>query len=159
MITLNKVIDFSGYSNSGKTTLICKIIEELNREFKIAVIKHHGHSGSYSNSQNQKDTDRYLSAGAAETCLLIGDEDPEDFIRKMLLNDNDLVIIEGYKHLSYPKFFIKRQNVMKMDYNKDNLIGIISDFQGDAEEGKPWFHIDDVINIVDFIKNSILKGD
>lgn len=38
------VFAISGYKNSGKTTLICRLIPELKRRgYRVAVIKHDGH--------------------------------------------------------------------------------------------------------------------
>ncbi|NPA50851.1 MAG: molybdopterin-guanine dinucleotide biosynthesis protein B, partial [Epsilonproteobacteria bacterium] len=34
------VVAFSGPSNSGKTTLIAKLIDKLSKEFKVCAIKH-----------------------------------------------------------------------------------------------------------------------
>jgi hypothetical protein len=39
------------------------------------------------------------------------------------------------------------------------LLGIISDDSSNPSGYKVWFNINDVDNIVDFIKNRFLKGD
>ena len=153
------IISFVGYSNSGKTTLIGKVLEKLSKKYKIAVIKHHGHTDNSISSSKMKDTDIFINAGAKEVRLLIGDVEPVDTIEEFNNLELDLIIIEGFKKLNYPKFYIKRENIKEMYYNKDKLLGIISDNIADSSDLEVWFNINDVDNIVDFIKNRFLKGD
>ncbi|KAF0091282.1 MAG: mobB [Fusobacteria bacterium] len=158
---MNKIpiVSFVGYSNSGKTTMIRKILEKLSQEYKIGVIKHHGHINEKNTSAKKKDTDIFILAGAKETKLLIGDMNPDDIIEEYKNLELDLIIIEGFKKLNYPKFYIKRENIKEIYYNEDKLLGIISDDIADSSKHKIWFNINDVDNIVDFIKNRFLKGD
>lgn len=153
------IISFVGYSDSGKTTLIKKILEKLSKLYRIGVIKHHGHFDNNESNNSIKDTDIFINSGAKVVRLLIGDEKPDESIYEFLNLKLDLIIIEGYKMLSYPKFYITRENIREIYYNKDNLIGIISDDIEDSKTSKVWFNINDVDNIIDFIKNSFLKGD
>lgn len=153
------IISFVGYSNSGKTTLIGKVLEKLSKKYKIAVIKHHGHTDKRISKGNMKDTDIFIKAGAKEVRLLIGDLEPVDTIEEFNDLELDLIIIEGFKKLNYPKFYIKRENIKEMYYNKEELIGILSDDILDSSIYEVWFNINDVDNIVDFIKNKFLKGD
>lgn len=153
------IISFVGYSNSGKTTLIMKILEKLSYKYKIGVIKHHGHIDEKISSGNKKDTDIYKNAGAKEVRLLIGEVNPDDTIEEYTNLELELIIIEGFKKLNYPKFYIKRENIKEIYYNKDKLLGIISDNIADSSGLEVWFNINDVDNIVDFIKNRYLKGD
>ena len=72
------VLAISGYSNSGKTTLLVKIIEKLNNQkFKVGVIKHHGHISSNDDevltSRRKKDTDKLSAAGSKVVILKSGD--------------------------------------------------------------------------------------
>ena len=58
------VIAVSGVKNSGKTTLIEKLLPALNaRGVKTAVLKHDGHS--FAADREGTDTCRFLAAGAA----------------------------------------------------------------------------------------------
>jgi molybdopterin-guanine dinucleotide biosynthesis protein B len=153
------IISFVGYSNSGKTTLIRKILEKLSHEYKIGVIKHHGHIDEKISTGNLKDTDFFITAGASDVSLIVGDLTPDKIIDEYKKLELDLVIIEGFKKLSYPKFYVKRENIKEIYYNKDELLGIISDDIADKSYNNVWFNINDVDSIVDFIKNSFLKGD
>lgn len=158
---MNKIpiVSFVGYSNSGKTTMIRKILEKLSQQYKIGVIKHHGHINEKNTSGINKDTDIFILAGAKETRLLIGDINPNETIQEYSNLKLDLIIIEGFKKLNYPKFYIKRENIKEIYYNEDMLLGLISDDTTNPSEHEVWFNINDVDNIVDFIKNRFLKGD
>ena len=153
------ILAFTGYSNSGKTTLIRKVLEKLSSQYKIAVIKHHGHADDKKSSGNIKDTEYFKKAGAAEVELIIGSYPIESAIENMNKKDIDLIILEGFKTMKFPKFFLKRENTKEMDCKLDNLIGIISDDKNDKIDGLIWFNIDDIDNIVNLIKNRFLKGD
>lgn len=61
------VIGIVGFSGSGKTTLICSLIHRLHG-VRVAVIKrtHHQRPGF----EGDKDTDRYLTAGAGQAILV-----------------------------------------------------------------------------------------
>lgn len=158
---MNKIpiVSFVGYSNSGKTTMIKKILEKLSQKYKIGVIKHHGHTKELNTIDKKKDTDIFVSAGAKEVRLLIGDKNPNDTIQEYFDLKLDLIIIEGFKKLNYPKFYIKRENIKEIYYNEGMLLGIISDDITNPGGYKVWFNIDDVDNIVNYIKNRFLKGD
>ncbi|MDD2371714.1 MAG: molybdopterin-guanine dinucleotide biosynthesis protein B [Firmicutes bacterium] len=153
------VVSFVGYSNSGKTTLICKILNILCRNYKVAVIKHHGHIGKVNSGNEIKDTNLFLQSGAKEVFLCIGHETPEKIIENLNKRDIDLIILEGFKKLSYPKFYLKRENIKKIDYNLSNLIGVITDNLTDCRLVNICFNIDDIMNIVNFIKFRFLKGE
>lgn len=153
------IISFVGYSNSGKTTLIRKILEKTSHQLKIGIIKHHGHIDYKISTGKIKDTDIFIKAGAKIVKLLTGDSTPKDSLKEYNNLDLDLIIIEGFKNLSYPKFYVKRENIKEIYYNKEKLLGIISDNINDKVENKVWFNINDVDSIVDYIKNSFLKGD
>ncbi len=153
------IISFVGYSNSGKTTLICKILNILSKDYKIAVIKHHGHFANKSSKDKIKDTDKFLLAGAKKVFLLIGDKSPENIINMLNKKNIDLIIIEGFKNFSYPKFYVKREEIKEIDYNLDNLVGMITDDITGLGYDNVWFNIDDIKGIINFIRCRFLKGE
>ena len=58
------IFAISGYKNSGKTTLITKLIPELKqRGYRVAVIKHDGHD--FEADVPGTDSYRHQKAGAA----------------------------------------------------------------------------------------------
>ncbi|MDZ4230336.1 MAG: molybdopterin-guanine dinucleotide biosynthesis protein B, partial [Dehalococcoidales bacterium] len=63
MMRMTKVVSFVGYSNSGKTTLLEKVINELKgRGYRVGVIKHT--SKACEIDIPGKDTWRYAQAGS-----------------------------------------------------------------------------------------------
>ena len=104
---------FCGASNSGKTTLVAKVIEIVSaRGLKVGAVKHHGHPGPIralaENSDKPKDSTRLALAGAQRVALshaggilLTADRteahlDPLDIVENYMTG-MDLVIVEGYK--------------------------------------------------------------
>lgn len=160
-MNMKPVISFVGYANSGKTTLICKILKQMSKTYSIVVIKHHGHleNNEIESNLKEKDTDKFLQCGAKDVFLIVGDESPTKIIEKLNIINVDLIILEGFKKLSYPKFYIKRENIEKIDYNLDNLTGIITDDVSGTGFNNIWFNIDDINSIVDFINFEFLKGE
>ena len=105
------VFAVSGYKNSGKTTLIAKLIPELkSRGYKVAVIKHDGHD--FESDVPGTDSYRFQKAGAYGTAVY----SPKRFMitkewdgadEKMLMEafgEADIILIEGLKKSSYPKY-------------------------------------------------------
>ncbi|MEH7335835.1 molybdopterin-guanine dinucleotide biosynthesis protein B [Neobacillus drentensis] len=112
------IFQIVGYQNSGKTTFIERLIKDLKgKGLRSAVIKHHGHGGKPDLVDN-KDSTKYLSAGAAAS-IIEGDgrlllqvekweNSLEHQIELMSFFDPDVILIEGYKQKKYPKLLILR---------------------------------------------------
>ena len=107
----DKAIALVGPSNSGKTELICRLLEWFATQgLRAAVLKHshHQHLGD-----EGKDTWRYRQAGgrlvalAAPGLLQItrssSEEPPLDAILAELAPAADLILVEGYKTSDLPK--------------------------------------------------------
>ena len=101
----------SGYKNSGKTTLITKLIPELKRAgLKVAVIKHDGHD--FESDVPGTDSYRHQKAGAYGTAVfsknrVLITKECEGIDEQMIAKafpEADIILIEGLKHSSYPKY-------------------------------------------------------
>lgn len=112
------VFAVSGYKNSGKTTLICRLIPELkSRGYRVAVIKHDGHD--FVGDVPGTDSFCHREAGAwgcavfSEKRIMITREiEEEDRIpdERMLIKafpGADIILLEGLKNSSYPKYFCR----------------------------------------------------
>jgi molybdopterin-guanine dinucleotide biosynthesis adapter protein len=130
------VIGFYGYSNSGKTTLIEKVIKELaSRGKKVATIKYSGHAASM--DTQGKDTHRFTQAGAdpvvlsssLETTIKISNPLELKKILSLLMDVQpiDIIIIEGAKEAGVRKIRIgdielRENTTWTYDGNFDLLI-------------------------------------
>ena len=129
------VIQFVGYSNSGKTSLVVAIIEALQgMGIKVGVIKHDGHD--FEMDHEGKDTWKFRQAGASlvaiqsatKTAYLEqGSVALDKLIARMEEGGAELIIIEGYKREGYPKIAVIREakDVYLLD-QITNVLGVAS---------------------------------
>lgn len=113
-------IAFVGYQNSGKTTLVEKVINILTaRGLRVGSIKHHGHAG-FDIDVPGKDSWRHAQAGSRHVGLISADryaeyaDTSEEFPLERMLErytDVDVVIVEGYKTAGLPNFVVARSGV------------------------------------------------
>jgi molybdopterin-guanine dinucleotide biosynthesis protein B len=111
-------ISFVGFSGSGKTTLIERLVQRLTAKgYKVGVIKHHHGQRDTGIDVEGKDTWRYRQSGAAITALvapdgmmlflprenLTAEEAVERLTRQLPV---DLILVEGFKRSSLPKFIV-----------------------------------------------------
>lgn len=104
-----KILAVVGTKNTGKTTLVTMLVQELvKRGHQVGTIKHTHHDFDLEG----KDTWKHREAGARmvvgsgeSTFFLINEAIELDKILKSIKNleDLDYVIIEGFKHVDYPK--------------------------------------------------------
>lgn len=110
-------IAFVGRHNSGKTTLVEKLIAELvSRGVDVGSIKHHSHKG-FEIDYPGKDSYRHRAAGASETVISAPgqiariatvEEEMEcwDIVRSM--PGHDIVVVEGYRKSGLPTIEVMR---------------------------------------------------
>ncbi|MDO4891092.1 MAG: molybdopterin-guanine dinucleotide biosynthesis protein B, partial [Coriobacteriaceae bacterium] len=110
-------IAFVGRHNSGKTTLVCAVIEELARRgLDVGTIKHHGHVG-FEIDVPGKDSYRHRHAGATEVVIAAPDAIAriKDIAREVECSDllqtmpgHDIVVVEGYRESGLPYIEVMR---------------------------------------------------
>jgi molybdopterin-guanine dinucleotide biosynthesis adapter protein len=107
-----------GYKNSGKTTLICKLIQELSvLGLRVGALKHDGHDFE----MDRKETDTYQFQNAGAVSVMIQSSAKIAMIEHLsrikpptvheLINrfqNIDMLLIEGYKHEPLPKLVVAR---------------------------------------------------
>lgn len=106
-----------GRHNSGKTTLVVKLISELARRgFDVGSIKHHSH-GDFEIDHPGKDSYRQREAGATETviaspdkmaCVKTLDREVECSEIVASMPGHDIVVVEGYRKSGLPTIEIMR---------------------------------------------------
>ncbi|MFH1351075.1 MAG: molybdopterin-guanine dinucleotide biosynthesis protein B [Pseudomonadota bacterium] len=153
------VVSIVGRSDSGKTTIIEKLIPELNKMgFRVGTIKHHGHD--FKMDYPGKDSWRHKEAGAAAVIIssprrigMVMDVD-HDYSRGELLpffSGLHIVFAEGYKGEEGPKIEVFRPEVHDRPLCTDdgNLIALISD--SDLDLGVPKFGTEEISRLARFL--------
>jgi molybdopterin-guanine dinucleotide biosynthesis protein B len=160
------IVIVTGRSNSGKTTLIVKMITELKRRgYKVGTIKHH--EGDFEMDKPGKDTWKHAQAGA--DAVAMSSSDKLALIKKVktdtkidsiaeLMNDVDIIICEGYKHEKRPKIEVLRIEKYKepLSSSKDDVIAIVSDRPNDVSFNAPVLSWDDARTVCDLIERRFL---
>ncbi|MDO5538601.1 MAG: molybdopterin-guanine dinucleotide biosynthesis protein B [Eubacteriales bacterium] len=127
-----KIFAISGVKNSGKTTLICRLLEIFSKMgMKVAVIKHDGHE--FDADVPGTDTYRQFEAGAYGTAVFSSGKYmvvkerknvTEEELMK-LFPEADMILLEGFKNDPYPKIeVIRRGNSVKSVCSGCNLAAI-----------------------------------
>ena len=161
------IISIVGKSDSGKTTLIEKLVPELTRRgYRVATVKHDIHG--FVVDREGKDSWRHKQAGAHTVIIsspqkiaLIRDVEKDstlDEIRGRWIQDVDLILSEGYKKDVQPKIevFRKEKHKKLLCTKKDNLVAIVSNQKFNI--GVPCFHLEDMKGLPNFIEKEFLKS-
>lgn len=129
------IVAVCGTKNSGKTTLITRLVPELTGAgYKVAVIKHDGHDFSCdvpgTDSYKFSQTGAYGVAVFSEHRMMVHKtgtgEDEKDLIR--LFPEADIILLEGFKDHPYPKIEIVRKGINDRPVsNPENRIMIVTD--------------------------------
>ncbi len=162
------VVSIVGKSESGKTTLIERIIPELiDAGWRVATIKHSRRG--FDIDREGKDSWRHRKAGARMTVMVspeqiavIEDVNQELDIgelrdRYICGHDVDIVLSEGFKGNLYPKIEVFRSDLKRelLCTAEDNLIAVAGDVPLDI--GVPCFDINDVTGIARLITDLFLR--
>lgn len=156
-----RVFGLAGFSGAGKTTLMERLIPLFVAQgLKVSVIKETHHD--FDIDRPGKDSWRHRQAGASEVLLsserrwvlmheLRGDMPPTLEAHLARLSPCDLVLVEGYKRQPIPKLEVHRPALGKpLLYPEDSHIRALASDERIATL-LPWFHLDDVSAIADFI--------
>jgi molybdopterin-guanine dinucleotide biosynthesis protein B len=160
VVGVNIVSFVAASSNSGKTTLIEKVVRILKtRGLRVAVIKHT--SGGFELDRPGKDSWRFEQAGADSVVIagagrialirrMEGEPLLDDLIR--VAGDTDIVICEGFKTNSINMIEVYRSGVSgprPLCLNNTSYLALVSDRQFPAT--MPQFNLNDAEGVADFI--------
>lgn len=146
------IVCFVGRSNSGKTTLIERVIPELVRAgYRVATVKHAGHG--FDLDTEGKDSWRHKLAGASSVVIVskgslamfadVSEQLKVEEVRDRYLDASyDLIIAEGWKSEGYPKVVVIREQAGEIPFSHDGLLAVVSDKPIDLQV--PVLHLDDV---------------
>lgn len=153
----------SGWKNSGKTTLLEKLIPLLAKQgLNIATIKHDGHS--YTPDVPGTDSHRFYQAGADTSIVYDGEkysltkrESVDDETLMRLVPEADLVLLEGAKWTGYPKIEVaRRENGREPIPDLRGRIAYVSNME--LLTDLPIFGLEDLPGIAAFIMEAYRNG-
>lgn len=170
------VIQIVGYKNSGKTTLIGKLLEIFNAmKLRVAVIKHDIHG--FEADRESTDTFRHRRAGAVATAItspwrtaII--EERETMLSGLInhFEAYDLTIVEGFKQEDYPKIVLirSREDLTLLEELTEIRAAVFRQEAGGcldndgtggvlAGSGLPCYHINEVEELAKLIIVSVLS--
>lgn len=158
------VVAFVGRSNSGKTTLLEKIIPELNNKgYRVATIKHV--PGHLVEPAEERDSQRHLAAGSSTsvidspTRLIITkaqtEESPLPDIVWSLGEDYDIILAEGFKASYVPKILVHRPEAGNPPEGLSSVLAVVSDEPIGLDVKR--FGLNDVQKIVDFLVETFIE--
>lgn len=164
-----QVIAIVGYKNSGKTTLITRLIPALGQlGLSVSTIKHVHHTIDL--DQPGKDTYAHREAGAVDV-MMFSDKrwallherrenadtrpDLDDLLRR--LSPVDVVLIEGFKSIPIPRIEIRKpDDPSPIVPGAEGLLAIVTDGAVVAE-GVSVFRRDDIGAVATFIAQVIKR--
>ncbi len=156
------IIGFTGRHNSGKTTLICKLLPELQKKgYSIGVFKSTHHVVRF--DEPGKDTALFRQAGVSKVALAgpeeialfqaPGDEALERTIYR-LFPDEDIVILEGFKNApGIPKIEVAVNGEPELYRELNGIKAVVSNIR---IEERPVIRPDDTAALVDFLEKNII---
>ncbi len=162
------IVSIVGKSDSGKTTLIEKIVPELvRRGYRVATIKHDVHG--FEIDKEGKDSWRHRRAGADAVILssptqmaLIKRVDRDQTLaelRDRFGDDVDIMISEGFVRDVQPKIevFRKEKHRELLCGKDDQLVAVVANKRFDLSV--PCFDLDDGKGVTDLIEKNFLQSE
>lgn len=165
-----KIFGVTGWKNSGKTTMTCKLIEEfVKRGYRVASVKHAHHN--FDVDHEGTDSHSHRMAGAGEVAIasskrwaimheIAGADELTlaEILKK--LSPCDIVLIEGYKNETHPKI-----ETIRMEFRRDKaiwkedktVVAIATDgIEDDCQ--LPQYSQEAIADIADLISDTIKLG-
>jgi molybdopterin-guanine dinucleotide biosynthesis adapter protein len=162
-----RVIGLAGWSGSGKTTVVTKVIPVLvERGLRVATVKHAHHD--FDTDQPGKDSWLHRRAGASEVAIvsdrrwaiiheLRQEVEPELMEVLAKLSPVDLVIVEGFKRHPHPKLEVYRAEVGKpLLHPDDDCIVAVATDKALPQAQVPVVMLDDIETIANVLQAEAL---
>lgn len=154
-----KIVVVCGMKNSGKTTLLVKIIEKLaERNRKTAVIKHDGHDFECdipeTDSYKLKKAGAYGTAVYSENRIFVHKDREMERAEELLqlFPEAEIIFIEGLKSSSYPKIEVVRKGISESPVsNPEGRFLIVTDHETEkfSEKAVGFEELEKIISMID----------
>ena len=158
------VVSIVGKSQSGKTIVVERLIRELrSRAYRIATIKHAPQGASF--DEPGKDSWRHIEAGS-ETVVVsspnnivlvkpVSEDASVEELARLLGEDYDIILAEGFKQGSAPKIEVHRKEVGVPLRDIKKLIAIVTDEP--LETKVRQFSFEDSKGLADLLERGFIK--
>jgi molybdopterin-guanine dinucleotide biosynthesis protein B len=164
-------LGFVAPSGTGKTTLLRKLVPLLReRGLRVAYLKHTHHDVQLDTPG--KDSFEIAEAGAEQVMLAssdgwtlmdrraTGEPDLPRLAARFDAAGLDLLLVEGFHYLHYPKIEVHRSSSGKAPLYPDDrdILAVVTDSRLTGEEHPPELPIDDPRAVADFIVRGLADG-
>jgi molybdopterin-guanine dinucleotide biosynthesis protein B len=158
------MVAFVGPSNSGKTTLLKKVIRILRtRGYRVGALKHTHHE--FEIDRPGKDSYELKSAGAEKVCIVsptrlgfvssLAEEKSPEEVAIDYFSEMDLVLVEGFKHYALPQVAVARGSAPLPQGNQ--VIAFVSDYRERDSNAIRHFDFGQIEELANFLEESFLK--
>ncbi|MEJ2609356.1 MAG: molybdopterin-guanine dinucleotide biosynthesis protein MobB [Candidatus Thiodiazotropha sp.] len=161
------LLGFAAYSGTGKTTLLKQLIPLLrDGGVRLGVIKHAHHQvevdhpGKDSYELRKAGADRVLLASSRHWALMVDEpqqREPElpELLERIDCRALDLVLVEGFRHLPFPKIELHRPSLHKplLFLQDSSVIAVASDSAIEQEIPLPQLDLNDISAIARFVRD------
>ncbi|MEK5643782.1 molybdopterin-guanine dinucleotide biosynthesis protein B [Paenibacillus rhizosphaerae] len=162
-----------GYKNSGKTTLVCSLVERLAvKGIRTAVIKHDAHD--FDIDHPGTDSYRHRKSGAGAVALVSLQrtaviEEAETGLDELIgrFSAYDMILVEGFKQAEYPKLvMVRSQEEHSLVSELTSVNAIVSWLTDDKVKGNmdvhpgsvPVFGVNDTGRITEWLLHHSKHG-
>lgn len=165
---MTKVFGICGWSGSGKTDLICRLLKYFTKQkLIVSTIKHTHHN--FEIDKKGKDSFKHRKNGAHE--VLIGGSNnfalihsgikSTDYsiydLKKKLSEENDIILVEGFKKSDLPKIEVYNSDLNKevLWKNNQSIKALVYDINDHTVEkcNLQKYKFEETKKIADFIFN------
>jgi molybdopterin-guanine dinucleotide biosynthesis protein B len=158
------IVSIVGRSESGKTTLIEKLIPELeSRGYRVATIKHAPQGMRLDDSD--KDSWRHIEAGSRATVISspgkvvlikpVSEGTALKDLSRLLGEGYDIILTEGFKSDSAPKIEVHRKDIGPPLEDLSKLVAIATDEPLDTQARQ--FSLDDIKGLTNLVEGNLLR--
>ena len=158
------IVSIVGKSESGKTTLLEKLIAELkSRGYRVATVKHAPQESTF--DEPGKDSWRHARAGSEAAVISSSDklvlikplsgEASLEQIAYLLGEDYDIILAEGFSQGDAPKIEVHRKQAGPPLPNVKKLIAIATDEP--LETKTRQFPLEDTKGLADLLEKGFIK--